>query len=233
MIHPRRAGSTVLGYMLAATPGIFWDHEVFGPEYGYWRHQTTPEQFLRRRLGRALFRSYGFECSTAEAPNFGADWPRVLDKLGDLGISRLVRLERRNILRGIVSNTIAHTGGRSKLRARAAPIFQPIHLDPERVWTAEGQNALLPALAKVSAQMTGLAHALENRPHLSLTYEDDVARDPVVGYQRICAFLGVAAADLAPRYRPVNPYPLSRLLTNFEAIAAHLGGTPYAWMLEE
>ena len=69
---------------------------------------------------------------------------------------------------------------------------------------------------------------------LRLSYEADIATDPTVGYRRICEFLNLTPQDDASvSYAPLNPFPLSSIITNFPEVRQTLRGTRYEWMLEE
>ena len=67
---------------------------------------------------------------------------------------------------------------------------------------------------------------------LSLTYEDDLEQSPLVGYRRVCKFLGLSAFEPTLRCRNLNVGLLPQLIANWDEICALLAPTPFAWMLE-
>jgi hypothetical protein len=74
---------------------------------------------------------------------------------------------------------------------------------------------------------------LVGRDVLDLTYEDDVAADPVRAYRRICYFLGVKNEPVEIRYGRTTPQKLTEIIENFDEVKAALAGTEFEWMLAE
>ena len=70
-----------------------------------------------------------------------------------------------------------------------------------------------------------------NEHLLHLTYEDDVKGDPKVAYSNICDFIGVEEEPAEVTLKKSNPYPLNRILVNYDEVARQLKDSPYEWML--
>lgn len=66
-----------------------------------------------------------------------------------------------------------------------------------------------------------------------MTYEDDISKDPLVGYKRICQFLGAGLEKVSIRFGKTNPFKLSDIIINFEEVERILRGSPFEWMLYE
>ena len=67
------------------------------------------------------------------------------------------------------------------------------------------------------------------RSLMKTTWSD---RSPLVGYQRVCKFLGLFAFEPNLRCRKLNVGPLPELIANWDEICVLLAPTPFAWMLE-
>lgn len=78
-----------------------------------------------------------------------------------------------------------------------------------------------------------MERSLGGRNVLRLTYEEDVERDPRVGYRRICSFLEIKPHDVPVRLGRTNPFTLGELIENFDEVRQALDGSQYGWMLEE
>ena len=78
-----------------------------------------------------------------------------------------------------------------------------------------------------------LRTCLEGSPVLNLTYEDHIVPTPSNAYRKTCEFAGVDAQSASIRTGLVNPFPLKEIITNFEEVEGHLGGSRFEWMLVE
>lgn len=234
MLHVGRCGSTVVARMLDEHPDITWDGEIFEPSHRAELNESddlAPADLIARRRTRAPHH-YGFETKYLASHHLGAlgmSLPDYLAMLQHLGFDRFVALHRTNYLRRIVSGAV---GRRAGTWHRSKPgVGEPvvITLDPQRV-PFGGEQALLDVFAELSAGEEALHRLLPDNA-LWLTYEDDIAGDPVVAYRRVCDLLGVKPAPAAPQLFPTNPFPLAEMLANYDEIADLLASTPYEWML--
>ena len=223
--------------MLAAHPEIHWDREVFEP----WRRarldvpeDTGPADLIRMRYEATPLR-YGFETKYLQAHHVGAMGltpASYITLLRELGFTKFVALHRRNYLRRIVSGAVARETGEWHRTDAPATRASSIHLDPERV----PFGGHLPLLEVMETLENGEALLREHLPEgtsLWLWYEDDIARDPLVAYRKICDLYGVEPVHAAPDLHPSNPFPLSDMLENHDEIASTLAGTRFEWMLTD
>jgi hypothetical protein len=68
---------------------------------------------------------------------------------------------------------------------------------------------------------------------LELTFEEDIERDPMLGYRKVCEFLDLAPAPVDLRLGRSNPFPLRSMIANYDEVLAHLRGTDREWMLDD
>jgi hypothetical protein len=242
MLHVGRSGSTVIGNMLNAHPEIVWDGELYhvahyqlgldlrAGRYGDW----TRAQFA---LGAPGY--YGFECKILPGQHLGfldVTLARYLDRMEEIGVSHFVLLKRRNILRRMVSQYVGSktksrhigAGGTAELSKIALPILDC------RFGDIPIEKPLLDCLDEVDAAYALCTARLAEARFLSLVYEDDVdgAEGPLQAAGKICDLIGAAPPTGAPDLSKTNPFPLSEILSNFDAVADHLAGSRHAWMLD-
>lgn len=227
VVHGGRCGSTALAQLFArARPEFHVDGEIFTPTR--YRPEAAPSliDHLVQRVARARPRPYQVEVKTIDADRLNLDWEAFLEAARSLGIRKAVLLERRNLLRRLISGKRAAVSGVYHVDASdiAPPERVRIHLDPEEI------------LVSFEEQTAGLHRAraaLGNWAPLELVFEEDIAPDPHRAVERVCVHLGFAVPPRqAVSLRPTTPEPLSVLIVNYGEVSAALEGSPYAWMLE-
>ena len=112
---------------------------------------------------------------------------------------------------------------------QAAPVR--VYIDVNRVAIDRTQKTLLQFLSGYAEGFQKLEIALCGRPVLHLTYEDDVSRDPLIAYRRICPFLNLVPTSGAVRLRKTNPFELGAMIENLEEVIEYLHETPFEWMI--
>lgn len=228
LFHVGRCGSTVLARMLEQHSQVRWGGELFHDI-----RKTTPGYHPGRDWVRAVIQAdqyrqqkgyFGFE---TKAIWFREDWlgmteAQYLALLKELRFTHYIVLNRRNLLRAVVSAMIGFTT--RTWHADAAPVGPtPIELKPDRL------IALLDSYARFYRVLEEL---LRDKPHLNLTYEDDIESDPLRAYRKTCESLKLTAEPVKVQLARTNPYPLRQMLTNFDTVSALLRATPYEWMLD-
>lgn len=251
MFHVGRSGSSVLADLLNQHSDIYWDGELFSGCYGEtegqmrqrgfntrsrWNSSTffphDPVGFVHSRMPLAGFKAYyGFEtkfyhltCNNLALPDFVAC-------LGELGFTHFIVLERRNLLRKIVSSVIARANRRYHRSEQQEAVLTQVHLDPDKIEIDSNSRPLLDYLREWESCFAELERLLEQRTKLWLTYEQDILADPLNGYRRCCGLLGVRPCQATVRYGRTNPFPVRQAITNWRQIAQVLSGTAYEWML--
>lgn len=149
------------------------------------------------------------------------------------GIGHHVLLERKNYLRKIVSSLVASHRGQFSAK-QDEKIDQPgVKVSVEAVQIDSQCKTLLEHLEQYSRDIEQVRDALANRNFLYLTYEDDVMAGPDVAYNKVCEFLGVSTVPVTVNYRKTTPFPLHRVISNFDEVRDALEGTRFEWMLDE
>jgi hypothetical protein len=235
MLHVGRCGSTVVAEMLDRHPSISWDGEVFEPKVrakiGF--EDVPPREFLLRKIAEAPA-IYGFEIKYLPSHHqrlLGLDLDGLFDLTDSVGVTHYVTLHRHNYLRRVVSGVI----GRERRRWHR-PLGQPrpdtkVRVDPVAVPFGPRQP-LLDVFEEMKQGEVDLRSALSDRTALHLTYEDDVAVDPVKAYAAVCDFIGVMPEDVRARLDRTGTDELGSIVSNYDEIVGVLSGTEYAWMLD-
>ena len=245
MFHVGRSGSTVLADMLDQLPDVISDSEIYTDyrdrdalrqRFANASEYTETKIVSRRRLMHGGG-TYLFECKFPDSVDmqlfpFGIEG--YVGYVQSLGMQHAIMLRRRNLLRRFVSNRLATESGRYHWKPGEVPRLPRIELDVDRIAFGPGFYTLLDAISLVEQEFGRLEQALRERGivWLDLVYEDDIEPDPAIGYRKACAYLGIQAADVGPRYARINARPLSQIIANFDAVADVLDGTPHAWMLD-
>jgi hypothetical protein len=235
MFHVGRCGSTVVAEMLGRHPSITWEGEVFEPKVrapiGY--EDVPPSEFLVDRIARAP-EVYGFEIKYLPSHHqrlLGLDLNGLLNLTDAVGVSHYVTLHRHNYLRRVVSGVIGRERRRwHRTSAQQMPETK-VRLDPRAVPFGPRQP-LLAVFEEMKQGEEDLTSALSERAALHLTYEDDVALDPLKAYTAVCDFIGVMPEDVRPGLDRTGTDQVASTVSNYDEIAELLGDTEYAWMLD-
>ncbi|MEO4000998.1 hypothetical protein [Mesorhizobium sp. CAU 1732] len=245
MFHVGRSGSTVLADMLDQLPDVISDSEIYTDyrdrdalrqRFANASEYTETKIVSRRRLLRGGG-TYLFECKFPNSVDmrlfpFGIEG--YVGYLRSLGMQHAIMLRRKNLLRRFVSNRLATESGRYHWKPGEVPHLPRVDLDVDRIAFGPGFYTLLDAISLVEQEFGRLEGAFRESgiAWLDLVYEDDIETNPSIGYRKACAYLGVQAAGVTPRYARINARPLSQIIMNFDAVADVLDGTPHAWMLD-
>ena len=203
------------------------------------------EAFLRERVycqHDQETQAVGFKLLFAHVSGF----PRLAERLaGDTEI-RVLHLRRRNLLRALLSSTIAQTTGvwvedrrltlanvrtavRHPLRVAARlrrPLLRP---KASRVKTALSAEQCRKFFKKMQWNADVLDELFREHQKFTLFYEDLLEhREEVLGQAQ--AFLGVEPTRLTVTMRRQNPEPLPELLENYDELYTAFRSTPHAWM---
>jgi hypothetical protein len=232
MFHVGRSGSRVLASLLDQHPRVFWDGELYEPSHRIWRPGRDPMALLDRRMRLAGRRWYGFEMKFFHARLVDRPFPAMLQALFERGFDRFIVLRRRNTLRKVVSSVRLHTERRSH-RGPGEAELRRLRIDVDDLRIDRDRKPLLDYLEDYERQFARLDEALQGRPVLRLTYEEDIAEDPTRAYRRCCEFLGIEPRPAEVAFGRTNPFPLREILTNADEVAEALRGSPFEWMIDE
>lgn len=234
LFHEGRCGSTVLGALLSQNPHVYWDGEALLP------HRPS-ERWFRRLQGargednlqdlRALMRySRGRVYTLSAKGRFG--YPRREDVLPDLlalGFDHFVTLERRNLLRWVVSVEVG-----KQHRAWHRRRGQARRRHPVRVPLADPHGfTILDQLQRLKGDNEDARRRLAEHPTLHLVYEDHIRQDPRVAYRAVCDHLGIEPTPVEITHERVNPYPLDQTVSNYAEVRSVIEGTEFEWMASD
>ena len=236
--HIGRSGSTVLGDLLDQHPAVRWLGEIY--EWPEFRDSPAPpgpgSELLRRLQSRLPGVSKPVVGIEAKFYHLHDHHIALGDFLGELrgvvGDCRFIVLRRKNYLRKIVSSLAARQRG--QWFARDGQALKAVHLDinPERLCIDGDAQPLLDYLRDWDAQFEQLDVALAGENALNLTYEDDIERDPLVAYRKVCSFLGLQAGTPEIHFHRTTAGPLGDMVTTLDSVRRALAGSGYEWMAE-
>lgn len=243
MFHIGRSGSTVLTNLLSQHPRVFWDAEIYERHFQALEKQgqivkpgeraVDPIELLRQRLNQADKELYGFETKFYHLRLTDIKLSEFIVQLQGLGFNQFIILERRNYLRKIVSSLVAKQNARYYLPAGQEAVLTQIRLEVDQVQTDRDSKPLITYLNDFQERFRRLDELLTGANVLRLTYEDDVLADPLVGYRRLCDFLGLDDYEPTVHHGRTNPFKLNEIITNFDEVEQALRETPFEWMLYE
>jgi Sulfotransferase family len=272
IVGDARTGSTLLVDALQSSPSIICFAELFnvGVDFvpfgvdGYDNfdqrerelRDRDPEAFLANRIFSEHpdhVRAVGFKLLYGQALHN----PGLMESLLADRDLRVVHLNRRNLLRLLVSRKIALTTGvfverkravidRARLRNIGRHPLQALGRLPRVAsrFAKKRQVEIAGKAVPISAQeleQFALEHAIRfetnaeafrNHAVLDLDYEDILTdRDAV--FARAQEFLGVEPVPLDPSLRRQNPEPLRDLVANYDDLKREMAGSPLVFCFDE
>ena len=227
MLHLGRSGSTVLSRQLAQHPAIYWDGELLRwPRVNRLDGQLLNSFDAFGHVDLCRFKSYrklyGFELKPGHLVDLGVDFKHYVAHLRSIGFEHFITVERRNILRRLISAKIVWLTGKAHLKTREKQNLVTVEFDPGKILDLIRHDLNEVALIK---------ETVADDHHMDLVYEDHIEQDPAHAYRQVCDFLGIGNMDAEIRLKKRNPYPVSEMLENFDEIREVLEPTEYAWML--
>lgn len=239
MLHAGRCGSSVLSDLLNQHPEIAWRNEPFeglAATYRAMHPNHRAERYIRDILYRMNTPVFGFDFKYLQEQHLNSDYaaldlPGFLDTCSKVGINRHILLSRKNHLRRAVSTAI---GAKTKTwnSDRNPEKTTTVELSLNNFVSYGKSMSLLDFFASIEQAESVITQTVFGEALLTLSYEDDIEKDPRIGYEKCCEFLGLEPAPVNVRLKRMNPRPLHLLLENYNEVADYLKNTPYAWMLE-
>jgi LPS sulfotransferase NodH len=204
--------------LLEALPGAHCDGELLSAAVPF------PRAFVHACCARSGSPVYGCKILSYQVANVQplrrrAEFVRRLSEDG----FKIIYLKRENFVEHAVSQIRAREFGFHRSAGSGGENGKMV-IDPLMVldWIAksEGSNRF------EAASLAGV-------PHLSLTYEQDVAfeHEHLPTVKKVADFLGLPIGGIAPpksAYRKISPRTLSDSVANYSELVATLAGTPYA-----
>jgi len=245
MFHIGRSGSSVLGNLLHQHPDMYWDGEIYEGLLQRWEQQNNttltrtnnfifnPVNRLRNRMRLSNSKIYGFEVKFFHLNFTQYNLDNYIDELYKLGVKRFIILRRKNLLRKIVSSVVAHKQSKFHKSSGEKSKLNQVELDVNNIQIDRDAKPLVAYLQEFEEKFYKLDQLLNNNKVLKLTYEDDVATSPLVGYRKVCDFLEIKQHPATVQFSKTNPFKLSNIVINFDDVEQILGETPFNWMLYE
>lgn len=246
MLHTRRCGSTVLGRLLDQHPQLVWAGEIYDVQFSQYEkkyggieeiRELPPLDLLHSKVRELRSGYYGFDITFRHVEELHVKLGDYIDLLARQGkCQHFVVLERKNLLRAIVSGAISHMTKVYHIPIDDEARQNRVTLDPHNVSTSRRDDWVLSlhdTIDYFQKKYEEVRRDLEGRNALYLTYEDDILEDPCRAYRKCCDFIGLQPAEAEVQLRRVNPHPLSEILENYEEVAAAIRGTKFEWMLDD
>jgi hypothetical protein len=230
-VHTGRCGSTVLGDLLGQHPDVGWAGELFNPRHEIWQGQASPLAVVeahRQSRGKVV---YGLEIKTWDSRHTGLPLRDMLQALDEAYSLQRILLWRRNTLRTLVSFLVARKRDQWHQLTGARPRLVPVRIDLSQFVCRGIAASLLTHLERVEQEVVYVRGLFGQRPYLELTYEDDIEQQPLQGYAKAAAFLGLGEFTPVQRLSRMNPFRLEAMIENFAEVRSALEGTHFAWML--
>lgn len=247
MFHAGRSGSTVLGNLFNQHPDLFWDGEILQakrlrplPGFVSRRIIHHAKFHLQTRRRRCIAQYYGFETKTIDVSRLGMTKAAFVDFLSDLAYEQFIILERRNLLRIIVSHLVATEKGyfheknlpQAQDSSNRGKIGKKININPQAVPFQGRKEPLSNQLKFLEQEFIETKRILNDQRLLCLVYENDIEGDPRTAYSKVCEFLNISVFPAEIQYRKTNPTHLSNIIENFEEVSNALCGSEFEWMLD-
>ena len=215
-----RSGSTLLTSLLHSHASIFCDDELFR------RRLFAPLRYLNAKERLSNKKAYGFKLNTYHfRVQETANPSELLKSICDMGYM-IISLERRNILRQVISHMYALHTDQFHIRGEGiSRESKQFRIDIEQ---------LKQELELFEGYRTMQTRLLEPYSYLQVVYEDDllISSRHQVTVNRISDFLGISTAAVNSNLKKSTPSDLSQLVTNYEEVRTYLSGTPYYKYLE-
>jgi len=231
MFHSGRCGSTVLADLLDQHSRFFWDGEIL--KIPRWKRPGNIRRFLELSLFLTPTKFYGFETKFSHVGFHGFSLSNYVAMLDEVGFNKFVVVRRKNFLRQVLSSKIGRATKIMRLPVSATAKLTSVHLDVDDLRYHRESNSLLGHFDKLNKDYRDLEIILKPKQALWLNYEDHIAGNPLTAYEMVCDFLAVETDPVSVRLIKVNPFPVRKMIENYNEVERKLSGTPYEWMLHD
>lgn len=246
MFHVGRCGSTVLGDLMHQHPQVYWDGEIL--PFLFLNRSTNETSFknlddglwkkhLMNRKYLAPGRSFGIEIKFFHCDWLGITIPELLDELKEFDKLNIIVLERKNLLRSVVSHQLAQQEGiwHHHKNSIVKHVSKKVNIHPAELFQDHEMTTLVGTLTTWYKDYNDVKNYLEfeGKKYLSLTYEDDIENNPLIAYGRVIRFLGLKNHMPKINFKKSDRKELIEIVDNYTELEKELVGTPFKWMLED
>jgi len=240
--HIGRCGSTVLGRCLNQHSGLHWNNEIFNPWMPARRNNRelpSVEEVLRsarEKSGDKISISEIKFLSSQHPGIYGMNALSLLEKLMKLGYKKHILLQRRNILKRMISHCRAfdtgiyhvEQGGVGKEKA-VIPYIMPTN----DILVGTKRKSLIEWITEIIAEYECIAKRLKelDASVLYLTYEQDIEDNPLVGYYKVCDWLDLPIEHANVDLQRTSSGVLQDTIGNYNELMDLLLPLGYSWMV--
>lgn len=244
MMHFGRSGSTVLAKMLEAHPDIVWRHEYFTllqrdmPQI----YPMTATQIVARfenalRWTAPPCKLAGYEIKPI---NFQRNPACSVEQYTHALMQqdtppKIVLLKRGNILKRILSSYRAMKTG--VYHVASDQILNQVRFNVPLQNLGDPDTGVMPTniinlLEQAEARQEAFEHSIRSSGLTlhTLTYEDDIENNPIIGYRKMLDVYGLAPRDVVPSIKKTGTALVDEI-ANYIDLRNTLCDTKYAWML--
>jgi hypothetical protein len=243
MLHIGRCGSTVVAKLLEQHRNIYWANELYEPIFKQWDRLNPgftvaenmpipPIEFLKLSIPKACAKTYGFEIKPYHFRLMNISFEEFIEKIEMLGFQHFILLDRKNKLRKIISSIKAKKSGVYHLQKGSTPNFQKIKIPLDNIEIDHESKSLLKFIDDYINDMDAINDILKNKNILKLNYEDDIEKNPINAYEKICDFIGVKKIKPTISLSKTTPFPVRDLIENYDDVVNCLNCSSHGWMLE-
>lgn len=216
-----RTGSTMLVDMLNSHPEIYAENELF-----YEIEDRSIETVLAGIYGTyfQIIKAVGFKIFYYHPLDDNSQI--VWDYLRQMDDLHVIHLQRKNVLRTLLSRQIAtatNTWGITTDKDRSTIEDRRMQLDPE---------TLREQFEQTHNWQVEFDALFSSHPKITLIYEDIVA-DSDAEFKKVTEFLELPFVKPKIGLKRQNPEPLSDLIANYEELKSYFADTPWKVYFEE
>ena len=155
-----------------------------------------------------------------------------LSTLSELRYEKFILLKRKNYLKQIISLIAAK---QTKKFHTASEIIEavPIKIDPNKIWFGKKSFELIELFEYIDKAYKELEDLLNQRDALFINYEDDILKDPLIAFQKVCDYMQIKNNNPIVIHKRTNPFEIKDLIDNHKEIINTLENTKYSWMLDD
>jgi len=241
-VHHGRCGSTVVGDLLDQHSKIHWDSEIY--YLPGWMDTIMSKQrrtferdgieHMRERIRASKKEIYSFEFQPHNLVPMGVEMIEYLTLCEESGTSHFIHLSRKNILRKVISSLVAMERKVFHYKIGETPPLTRMKIHTDHIYIKDTGSSLVEYIEQTLRQEKEISEFMRSkgRRGLFMSYEDDVEKNPFVGYRKVCEFLGEEPEKAEIRFSKATAiFRMEDIVENWNDVVAALMGTRHEWML--
>lgn len=241
--HIGRCGSTVLGRCLNQHSELHWNNEIFNTWMPARRKDMripSIDQVLesaRKRSGDKISVNEIKFLSSQHPGIYNLNSSTLLDKLVERGCKRHVFLRRNNILKRMISHCRAFDTGLYHVERGDMEVGGPVdpYIMPTKdILVGTTRKSLVEWITEIISEYECLGRKLQeiDVSVLCLTYEKDIAENPLIAYCKVCEWLNIPTENPTVDLKRTSSGTLKDSIANYQEIKELLVENGYGWMID-